>query len=511
MMVANSKRYTRLFSELIPAGVDLPSYKDRPIQSVQIDSRKVKVGDLFLAVQGVTSDGRQYIQDAIDKGAAAVLAEAGIQASDLLSLKSDVPVIEVDSLGDKVGEIAAKFFGQPSQAMSVVGITGTNGKTTVSYLLAQAFDLLQESCGLVGTLGWGFARGGKLNRTINTTPDPVSLQKILFDLNEEGAKFAAMEVSSHGLEQGRLSGTVFKTGVLTNISHDHLDYHGSMEAYVAAKGKLLSWPGVEQLVINTDDVYCRQLLADLAAGPSVLTYGLDYAQRPDITANNIVLGDNGIEFNLLYLGAVIPIEAKLYGRFNVANLLAVAAVLFQFGYSAEQVQQVIAELNAPVGRMQQFKGKTGPRVIVDYAHTPDALEKLLAAVREHSDGAITTVFGCGGDRDASKRPLMGKIAEQWSEGLVLTNDNPRSEDPKKIVHEIEAGLTGTVPLTIKLDRSIAIQTAIYTAKENDVVVVAGKGHENYQDIDGSRMAFSDIELVRKTLNDLGSSDGQGIH
>lgn len=466
------------------------------IRELTLDSRKVKPGDLFLAVPGTRADGRQHIADAIARGAAAIAyeAEGAPEIQDSAAL-----LIPVRGLQGQLSAIAGRFYGEPSRAMTMLCVTGTNGKTTVTQLLAQALAMLGESCAVVGTLGNGFP--GSLRHSLYTTPDPISLQSTLSELRRAGATYVAMEVSSHGLAQQRLAAVDVDIAVLTNLSRDHLDYHGSMDEYAAAKAQLFAWPSLKARVLNLDDELGEQL-ARRYAGRDLKTYSLQN-DRADLYCREARFGPEGVSASVVTPQGEALLRSPLPGRFNLSNLLAVVASLSALGYALGDILPVMSRLRAPAGRMQTLGGREQPLVVVDYAHTPDALRQVLEALRPHvgEGGRLICVFGCGGDRDSGKRPLMGRAAEASADWLLVTDDNPRGEDPAQIRAQILGGLTGACPAEEVDDRADAIAAAIAEAAPGDVVLIAGKGHEDYQEIQGERLPFSDLEQARLALQE----------
>ncbi len=464
---------------------------DTPITGLAQDSRRVAAGDLFLAVPGETHDGRQFIEQAVASGAAAVLAEAPVAGFvDALP----VPLVEWPELRQEVGRLAARFFRHPSRELHMVGVTGTNGKTTTSRLVAQLGRALGRCCGSVGTLG------ASLDDSVvtagNTTPDPVSLQAQLARWRDRGVHLVSMEVSSHALVQGRINGVEFETAVYTNLSHDHLDYHGSMDAYGRAKMRLFAVPGLRYALINLDDEFAPLMRAAVPPGVQSLTYSI--AGGPaDVRVTGAVFAPEGVHARLETPWGTGPFTSPLPGDFNLANVAAAVTALLLAGEQLPAVLPAVSRLQPVAGRMEPVANDCGIQVIVDYAHTPDALLQVLRALRPHVDGALVTVFGCGGDRDRSKRQVMGRTACEWSDRVVVTSDNPRSEDPRAIMAEIASGCTGE--FTLVEDRAEAIALALGAAAPGDCVVIAGKGHEDYQDIDGQRRHFSDREQAATAL------------
>ncbi|MEZ0231677.1 MAG: UDP-N-acetylmuramoyl-L-alanyl-D-glutamate--2,6-diaminopimelate ligase [Methylophilaceae bacterium] len=455
------------------------------------DSRKVKAGDVFVAYAGDSHDGRHFIPQAIAQGAAAVVWEPqGFSWNNEWQLKH----VAVPGLRKTVGNIADTFYGEPSQKMWVIGVTGTNGKTSCSHWLAQALNILNRKTAVVGTLGNGFINA--LSTAINTTPDPILLHGMFAEYLKQGAQAIAMEVSSHGLDQGRVSGVHFNVAVLTNLSRDHLDYHGDMDAYAAAKRSLFAWDGLACAALNADDVFGREIAQEmLRRGKRVLTYGLDAG---DIRGTALRFNEHGLSMHVETPFGGADIQVGVVGRFNAYNVLAVLTGLLVSDVSLSDAVNAIGQLKPVAGRMQQYGGQGKPVVVIDYAHTPDALEKVLAALREQVSGKLVCVFGCGGDRDAGKRPLMGAVAAQLADEVVVTTDNPRHEKPAEIISQILGGID-QAPY-VEIDRETAINFAISNAQQGDVVLVAGKGHEDYQDIAGTKHPFSDEAVVKAALN-----------
>ncbi len=462
------------------------------VRELTLDSRKVRPGDLFLAVPGGRQDGRAHIGDAIARGAVAVAYEAeGAPA-----LQADGAIlVPVKELADQLSAIAGRFYGEPSRALRLVGVTGTNGKTSVSQLVAQALDRLGERCGIIGTLGSGFH--GELKSGLHTTPDPIGVQAALAQLKQAGARAVAMEVSSHGLDQGRVAALAFDVAAFTNLSRDHLDYHGSMEAYAAAKAKLFAWPELSCRVLNLDDVFGREL-AGRHHDSRLISYSLtDPAAY--LFCRDAHFSDDGVRADLITPRGEGILRSSLLGRFNLSNLLAVVGCLLGMDYPLDEILRVMPDLQGPAGRVQRLGGGAAPLVVVDYAHTPDALEKVLEALRPHASGRLLCLFGCGGDRDRGKRPLMAAVAERLADAVLVTDDNPRSEDPGQIVADIRAGFSEPERVEFMHGRGQAIGHLIASAQVGDVVLLAGKGHEDYQEIDGVRQPFSDLNEASQAL------------
>ena len=465
------------------------------------DSRCVTPGDLFLAYPGLSVDGRNYVDQAIARGACAVIAEAG---DEVALPATQLPVLRAPNVRALAGLIADRIFNAPSAALWVAGVTGTNGKTTVSQWLARALAACGLRCGVIGTLGSGFP--GELIEGLHTTPDAVAVHRCMARLRDAGARAVAMEVSSIGLHQGRVGGVRFDVAVFTNLTRDHLDYHGDMQAYAEAKAALFA-TDVGHAVINLDDAFGVELARRAAARGMPLT---GYTQMPGnvgavpearvLVAENVTTTAAGIRFVACWDGRRVPVAVQVVASFNVSNLLAVIATLLVHGETLENAVRACVRLTPPEGRLQIVGGVGEPLVLIDYAHTPDALEKVLDAARDTArarHGAVCCVFGCGGDRDAGKRPLMGAVVSRLADRVWLTSDNPRGEDPEAILDDVAAGIHGA--MVREVNRSAAIAQAIGAAAADDVIVLAGKGHETYQEIRGVRHPFSDLEQARTAL------------
>lgn len=488
-------------SVLLEGICQIPSETDLSITGLALDSRHVKPGDLFFACQGTHSDGRKFIQQAIEKGAVAVVAEKDQNKPANYSSEL-VPVFSIQGLNDKISDIAARFYGYPGQYLDIVGITGTNGKTSCSHFIAAILHYLGKSCGVMGTLGNGMY--GNIQPGILTTPDAITIQKTLADLVFEGATHVAMEVSSHSLDQGRVYDVPFKVGVFTNLTQDHLDYHGTIEAYGAAKAKLFERLALPFAVINADDSFGLKLIQKIAShkkvyGYSVSAEGTQQGDFPLVLAKEVRLDSSGIRANILSPWGEGELNTRLIGQFNLSNLLAVLTTLCLLKIPFQRVLEGISTLQSVSGRMQTLGGDRDPLVVVDYSHTPDALDKALLALRLHCPGKLYCVFGCGGDRDTGKRPIMAAIAEKNADVVIVTDDNPRTEDPKRIMQDIMKGFLMPGKVIIQHDRSKAIRDVIQYAKPGDCVLIAGKGAEMYQQVGEQKIPFSDVEQVRINL------------
>lgn len=481
---------------------------NREVAGVAIDSRLLRPGELFFALSGTRRHGREYVEDACRAGAAAVLLEDEQPGERLAGV---VPVISIPDLRFKAGHIIARYFGDPSRAMNVIGVTGTNGKSTVTHLIAESLACIDglAPCGIVGTLGWGFP--GRLQDIAATTPDPVTIQTCLASLRDERARCVSMEVSSHALDQGRVDGVRFAVVVLTNLTRDHLDYHGDMESYAAAKRRLFEMTDVAASVINMDDQYGMELLARQPIGRKVFGYTL----RADdirmvrgslLRGSGLKMDRTGISLDVSFDDQRATLQSRLLGGFNASNLLAALASLLALAVPLQQAILALRGIRGVRGRMEPVDPRPDqPLVVVDYAHTPDGLRQVLLSAREFCTGRLWCVFGCGGNRDSGKRPLMGAIAAELADAIVITSDNPRDEDPLEIIGAVVDGMPTPAQQQayVEPDRAAAIALAINAAGVNDVVVVAGKGHESYQEVRGKRLPMSDHALVRAALKGRG--------
>ncbi|HEV7489173.1 MAG TPA: UDP-N-acetylmuramoyl-L-alanyl-D-glutamate--2,6-diaminopimelate ligase [Rhodanobacteraceae bacterium] len=543
-------------AELLAGHADAGEVSDIVVHGLALDSREVRAGDAFVALKGSRQHGITFAPMALARGAAAILAErpgevatpapavlkataegrldltspasrekvpkgrmrasvaethanpesstsqekvpeGRMRASVAAPASSSTPTVWIDNLRDKLGSIASRFFGDPSLALTVIGVTGTNGKTSTVHLLAQALHHAGHRVATVGTLGAGLV--GEIVEGARTTPDAISVQGLLATFRDDGASHVAMEVSSHALDQGRVNAVAFDLAVFTNLTRDHLDYHGTMHAYGMAKERLFAWPGLDAAVINVDDPFGRALAARVHGDITLLRYGVD-REDADLVARSIEPGVAGLRFHLTTPWGEGDVVTRLLGRFNVSNLLAVAACLGHLGFAFDAIRDGLAILEPVSGRMNRIGGEGAlPLVVVDYAHTPDALEQALTSLRAHTHERLICVFGCGGERDAGKRPQMGAIAEALADRIIVTDDNPRGENGDAIVEQIVAGLAHPQNATIERNRGAAIALAIREARAGDVVLIAGKGHEPYQEVDGVRYPFDDLTVAREVL------------
>lgn len=469
-----------------------------PVSGLASDSVRVRPGDLFLALPGLRHHGASFARQAVARGACAVAYQP--PAADLPA-DLGVPAVPVPELSRHAGTIASRLYGAPERSLGLIGVTGTDGKTSCTQFIAQALALRGDTCGIMGTLGYGLP--GALEPSTHTTADTVTLWQQLATLRDRAARWVAMEVSSHALDQGRVAGLPFAIAVFTNLSRDHLDYHGDMARYGAAKRRLFTEFGAHTAVINLDDAFGAALAAELAPGMRVIGYGFGAAPhgwRDEwLGVERLIATPAGLDLSIVGDTGCGRMQSPLLGRFNALNLLAVLGVLAALDVSLPEAMVVAAGLTTVPGRMERFGGDGQPLVVVDYAHTPNALEQCLAAVREHASGRLWCVFGCGGDRDPGKRPQMGAVAERHADRVIITNDNPRSEDPDAIARQVMAGMDWPDEARLILDRRAAIRTALAEAGPGDVVLVAGKGHENLQIIGDRRLPFDDREVVRSGL------------
>ena len=466
---------------------------DVRLTGISLDNRNIEVGDAFVAVQGQVSHGLDYARAAVTAGAVTVIHD-GLQSLPELA----VPSVVVTDLGNKLGELASRFYAAPSEQMTIAGITGTNGKTSVAHFLAQSWERVYGNAGMVGTLGYGPV--GQLHEGARTTPDALRLQQVLAGCARTGIDRLAMEVSSHALQQHRCQTVQFDAGIFTNLSRDHLDYHTDMADYAAAKRLLFTEYAPSFAIINHDDNYGRKWFGELNGGMQMLSFGLE--EGAELRADVRCMDINGMRIRINGPWGSEEVHTCLLGEFNASNLLATAGALALLGMPWNHVLHQI-ELMQPVpGRMMRLGGEQGqPVVVVDYAHTPDALESALHAVRAHLDGKLVCVFGCGGNRDQGKRPQMGRAAELLADDVFVTSDNPRNESANQIIEDVMAGLEKPGNVTVEPDRAAAIRQAIANCRPGDVVLVAGKGHETWQEIGDQRIPFSDETTILNALGD----------
>ncbi len=499
MMIARAQSARKTVGDLF--GVAAPAEAaDMPIADITLDSRLVTPGSLFIAVPGTRGHGLDFLAQAVARGATAVAWEP-VDGRSAPVIAPPAVCFPIECLRTRLGHIADRFFGEPSRSMDIVGITGTNGKTTCAHLVATALESLGRPAGYVGTVGAG--RPGHLAPSDLTTANVVETHRRLADLKQGGADAAALEVSSHALDQGRVDAVRFRIAAFTNLSRDHLDYHGDMEAYARAKRRLFATPGLEWAIANTDDPAGSRMLGAVRPGTRTLAVGgrRDAGAERALIIRDVRTAPDGLRVMLDGDWGAAHIASPLLGRFNAENLVMATAVLLAMDIDVALAAGALTRALAPAGRMELFRGDPeGAAIVVDYAHTPDALAKAIAAVREHFAGRVITVFGCGGDRDRGKRPQMGRAAEAASDVVILTDDNPRGEDGASIVADIAAGMGGQ-PQVVR-DRSEAIERAWSLAGPGDVVLVAGKGHEDYQIVGGERRPLSDRRIAARLAGEV---------
>jgi UDP-N-acetylmuramoyl-L-alanyl-D-glutamate--2,6-diaminopimelate ligase len=502
MMTASRAPSSMPLSEVLRGQADFGAGGDTPVRGLALDSRGIGPGYLFLACKGHDHHGLEHLADARQRGAVA-LAYDPAGAGAYLPLPADLPAAAVTDLNAKASGIAGHFYGDPTAHQQVMAVTGTNGKTSVSLITAQSLTEAGKPCGVLGTVGFGAY--DKLEPPTHTTPDAVSTQSWLARFRDQGLKHVSMEASSHALHQGRVDGVHFTVAVFTNLTRDHLDYHGDMQSYGAAKRRLFERPGLKYAVINLDDAFGRELAAMLPAWVECIGYTLEGHDSPrgtTLRGSDLQLGSGGLSFDVTSEAGIGHVDSRLLGRFNAENLLAVQGALLALGFSFDATLEALARARTVPGRMECFGGGAKrPLVVVDYAHTPDALGKSLTAARSHCRGRLWCVFGCGGDRDRGKRPQMGAIAEGLADRIVITDDNPRSEDGDAIVAEILAGIHEHKRVTVERDRTRAVERAVRGALPGDVVLVAGKGHETDQVIGGQKLHYSDRETAARLMED----------
>jgi len=477
--------------------------RDSAVSGLALDSRRVQAGDLFLAVAGTQTHGLQHARQAIALGAAAVAWEPVDADTSLAEMAAllPVPVVAVPDLGRSVGLLADRFYGHPSRGLFMIGVTGTDGKTSCCHFIAQALNSDDRRCGVIGTLGYGLY--GELSAATHTTPDALTVQQTLSSMQQQGARCVVAEVSSHAMDQGRVRGVTFDLAVLTNLTRDHLDYHGNVEAYAEAKRKLFNTEGLRYAVINADDRFGSALLDAIPPGVAPIAYRLENepfrTRFPAqwVIGRNLQFDVNGLRMDVMTPWGSGTLQCGLLGRFNASNLLATLASLCVSGLPFAEAMRRLAATRTVPGRMERFDmGRNRPLVVVDYAHTAGALEAALQSLRAHCTGRLWCVFGAGGDRDHGKRSMMGAAAERFADHVVLTDDNPRTEDAATIVEDICAGLKQPAAVQIEHDRSHAITLALQHAGADDIVLIAGKGHETVQLVGNKALPFSDRERVR---------------
>ena len=494
-----ARQYHSDLASLLLGIEHVPSALNTQIHGLVSDSRAVKQGDLFIALAGHNSNAEAYVHDAIKRGAAAVLIDCDERdhAKDRDAHEDgDAVELYIPNLRHHVGEIAHRFFHKPSDELEVIGVTGTNGKTSVVNYIAQFFASVGLSTAVIGTLGYGIcAQGETLIETNHTTPDVVDVHRYLAHLRDAGAELVAMEVSSHGLSQGRVEGVRFSGAVFTNLSRDHLDYHQTMDDYADAKARLFAWTSLRYVVVNVDDAYASKIFQKVL--PETRKIRISTKTDAEVSVQKVAYG--ATTQAVLNVGIdKVALNSALLGEFNLYNMLCVLGVALARKNSAKEFGNINL-LRSVAGRLETFSAADQPLMVVDYAHTPDALENVLTTLKPLCNGRLITVFGCGGDRDKGKRKEMGLIAREYSSFSVITSDNPRTENPKAILSDIESAFDSGDAYALLEDREKAIRYAYEKAEAGDVILVAGKGHENYQEVNGERNYFSDADCCRTLL------------
>lgn len=493
-----AKDSEKLLSSLL-FDMDVDAFVDIEVAGLALDSREVRPGYAFIACGGTTRHGLEYAAQAIENGAAVVLFESGdVEA---MASRNQIPFIGIASLREKVGILADRFYGSPSKEIAVIGVTGTNGKTSTAHYIAQALSGERLQSGLIGTLGHGLI--SNLTPSTHTTPDAIKIHKTLASLLQQRAKYAAVEVSSHGIDQGRVVGVSFDVAVFTNLSRDHLDYHGTMDEYAAVKQRLFTNPKLKHAILNWCDPYSPSFYDVIPEGVQVLRYALSDAgefiedeQDIEVLGRIRNLDAAGVELDVYTPWDKLKLKLPVIGRFNAENALAALATLLVLGYDSKEATRMMMAVKPVSGRMEVLPKYAGlPYVVVDYAHTPDAMEKVLTSLRQLTQQRLIVVFGCGGNRDQGKRALMGQVAEQCADEIVVTDDNPRHESSEKIIEDILSGFKDVKRAHVMANRELAIRFALSLASDNDVVAILGKGHETYQIIGDNKFYFDDRDVA----------------
>jgi len=463
------------------------------LDGISMDSRHVRAGDAFIAVAGAATHGMNFAAEAQARGARVIIHDGLAPVPGL-----DIPAVRIEGLGGLLSRLAARFYHCPSDRLTIAGVTGTNGKTSTAHFIAQVWQRSNGKAGLIGTIGYGAMT--RLKPAALTTPDPVSVHRMLAECIDQGVENVAMEVSSHALQQGRCADIAFAVAVFTNLSRDHLDYHGSMERYAAAKRRLFTDCRPGFAVINADDEFGRSLIAGLAGKLEILSYGTNGSS--ELRAAVLHMDASGMRLKISSPWGQGSVHTGLLGRFNVSNLMAAAGALALLGMPWSELMHQVEMMHPVPGRMHCLGGEHDqPLVVVDFAHTPDALRQALAALRAHLHGRLTCVFGCGGERDRGKRPIMAAVVESLADRVVVTTDNPRGEKPQDIFRDMLAGMKSPDKAVVIADRGAAIRQAILDSRAGDIILVAGKGHETCQEANGQRVPFSDEAAVRAVLEE----------
>jgi len=504
MTALNQQPYAMTLSQLLKEVCDSEFLPEVEVKGLALDSRQVEPGYVFVALEGHFEHGLAYAEAAISRGAIAVLCDAQYDQycqQILAKISARTVCVPIKHLPIKLSQLANAFYDSPSEKLFVSGVTGTDGKTTVSHFIAQSMQSPESPAALIGTLGNGLIN--QLDKSAQTTPDMLSLQRMLAQYVDAGAGSVSMEVSSHGLDQNRVDGVNFDVAILTNLSRDHLDYHGDMDTYKQAKKKLFTGNASKTLILNADDALGQELYQQLGGDKPIWLYGMNEDRVSEselyVYAAQLETHRDGMKFMLHSSQGSAEITTCLIGDFNVYNMLACFCVLLQSGLNFNLAVKRIEKLKTVPGRMEVIAQVDKPVVVIDYAHTPEALSQVLKNIRKHTDGRVICVFGCGGDRDAGKRPVMAQVAEQNADLVILTSDNPRNEDPALIIDEVQQGISDQLKLIVETDRARAIKQAINMASANDLILLAGKGHEEYQIIGNKKIPFSDREQALKSL------------
>ncbi|QCX32584.1 UDP-N-acetylmuramoyl-L-alanyl-D-glutamate--2,6-diaminopimelate ligase [Caloramator sp. E03] len=462
--------------------------EEKDIESLAYNTSKVKKGSMFFCIEGFKTDGHIFAQKAVDSGAYAIVVSKDVE------VKGNATIIKVKDTREAMALMSANFYGNVADTMNIIGVTGTNGKTTSTFMIKSILDAYNKKTALLGTI-YNII-GSKKEEAKRTTPESMDLQEMFYNMKKEGIEYCVMEVSSHSLELKRVYGVKFKAGIFTNLTQDHLDFHITMENYFNAKMRLFDWCDVA--VINTDDEYGKRAAKSIEG--KVITFGIE--NEAQVMGENIVISEKGTNFNIKYEDKVLPISLNLPGKFNVYNALGAAAACIGIGIPIDCVKKGLESLEVVPGRSEKIISKKGFTIVIDYAHTPDGIVNILKTAREYTKGRLITLFGCGGDRDKTKRPLMGKAAGELSDFCIVTSDNPRSEEPMAIIGDILPGIDKTgCPYVIIEDRKQAIKYAIENGKEGDVIVIAGKGHETYQILKDKTIHFDEREIVWELLGE----------
>lgn len=501
MITINKQSLTSLLAGML---TDPSILEETLVAGISLDSRQINAGYLLLLLATDETQRQTHLEQALASGASVVLydLEHDLTSNEITVLaKQNIAAYAIKNLAEKAGEIAARFYDHPSLALTIIAVTGTNGKTSVSHFIAQSLEALNLPCGIVGTLGIG--RVNALTSTGMTTPDPIALQGVLAEFRQQGIDYAVIEASSHALAQGRLNSVAIDVAILTNLTRDHLDYHNTMAGYATAKAQLFKATSLKTAIINSADDFGRSLINDLSTkenGAVVWSYSSKDIEAI-FAADNSRINQQGMQFDFVFANEAVTVKSPLLGEFNIDNLLATIASLYAIAIPIENIIDVIEQCHSVEGRMQAYGKQQQTQLVVDFAHTPDALTQVLKSLRAHipTSGQLWCVFGCGGERDVGKRPEMGRCAEKYADSVVLTDDNPRSEMSATIVSDILAGVVAPEKIHVEHDRKLAIAYAISHATSDDIVLVAGKGHEQYQEISGVKQPFSDADIVIEML------------